>query len=289
MNKIIELFGSSVDNPHHDWKKIVANQICPFLKKRCYKVRKSFPDISIGTCSILYGRDPRPIIICPSRLLETGKIFIDCIHLLTLHEPGNEFHVVSEISIPGGHVDFFLVSVRDGKVIDFVGIELQTLDTTGTVWPERQRLVRQLGISNTDAADQPLKSFGMNWKMTAKTILVQMHHKVKTFEHINKKIVLIIQDSLLDYMKSQFQFKHLSNPAKVGDAMHLHSYKAQKIKGGDFTIALDSRLSTDIEGIARCLGLQAEARVEMEDIIHKLQKRISSRTLFNPLVLNQSS
>jgi hypothetical protein len=37
----------------------------------------------------------------------------------------------------------------------------------------------------------------MNWKMTAKTILVQMHHKVETFEHINKKMVLVIQDVLL--------------------------------------------------------------------------------------------
>jgi len=28
--------------------------------------------------------------------------------------------------------------------------------------------------------------------MTAKTILVQMHHKVDTLEHISKKLVLVI-------------------------------------------------------------------------------------------------
>jgi len=60
------------------------------------------------------------------------------------HEPGNELHIVSEVSIPGGSVDYFLVSAKDGKVKDFVGIELQTLDTTGTVWPERQRLLKKL-------------------------------------------------------------------------------------------------------------------------------------------------
>ena len=58
---------------------------------------------------------------------------MDCLQLLTLHEPGNELHVVSEINLPGGSVDYFLVSAARGKVRDFVGVELQALDTTGTV------------------------------------------------------------------------------------------------------------------------------------------------------------
>ena len=39
----------------------------------------------------------------------------------------------------------FSLSALNNKVRDFVGIELQTLDTTGTVWPERQRLLEELG------------------------------------------------------------------------------------------------------------------------------------------------
>jgi transposase len=42
----------------------------------------------------------RNIIICPFRLLERSQIFIDCIHLLTLHQPGNELRVVPEIAQP---------------------------------------------------------------------------------------------------------------------------------------------------------------------------------------------
>jgi hypothetical protein len=33
-------------------------------------------------------------------------------------------------------------------------------------------------------------------------------------------------------------------------------------------------------GIAQCLGLQAEARVELEEIVNALQAEISSTTLF---------
>jgi hypothetical protein len=46
-------------------------------------------------------------------------------------------------------------------------------------------------------------------------ILVQMHHKIETFEHVNKKLVLVIQDKLLAYMTREFNFAHLRNPATL--------------------------------------------------------------------------
>ena len=59
---------------------------------------------------------------------------------------GNELHVVPEMTVPGGSIDYCLASVHLGKVVDFAGIELETLDTTGTVWPERQCFLHQHGI-----------------------------------------------------------------------------------------------------------------------------------------------
>lgn len=281
MSKIVELFGNALVKPRTDWGKIVAGQYCAYAGKPCYKTRKSDPATAIGTCTVMYGKEkPEPIIICPTRLTERRQIFIDCLHLLTTHEPGNELHIVSEVSIPGGSVDFFLVSAKDNKVKDFVGIELQTLDTTGTVWPERQRLLKELGVRRTDKAEASDKPFGMNWKMTAKTILVQMHHKVQTFEHIHKKLVLVMQDKLLAYMAREFKFDHLKNPAALGDSMHLHSYQMTRQNSAEFRLAMHSRHSTDAEGIAICLGLQAEARVELAQIITALQAKISTNTLF---------
>jgi hypothetical protein len=283
MSNVVELFGHSSGEPGQKWETIVEKQQCPFLGKRCYKVRKSHSDISIGSCTVLYGRVAEPIIICPTRLIERRQVFIDCLHLLTTHEPGNELHIVSEVSIPGGNVDYFLVSVREGRVRDFVGIELQTLDTTGTVWPERQRLLKELGVPRVDDAETSEKTFGMNWKMTAKTILVQMHHKIQTFEHVNKKLVLVTQDKLLAYMTKEFNFGHLSNPPTVGDSMHFHAYRMAKQLDHSYRLTLDARLSTDAAGIAQCLGLQAEARVELEAIIRALQAKISQATLFTPV------
>lgn len=223
MTKVIELYGVSTQTKTAvDWQTIVKAQYCPYLERRCAKIRKSRPDITIGTCTTLYGKEKKDVVICPYRLLERRQIFVDCLHLLSLHEPGNELHVVPEIQIPGGNVDYFLVSARNKSVRDFVGIELQTLDTTGSVWPERQRFLQEKGIEIEDG--MPVNtdnSFGMNWKMTAKTILVQMHHKVQTFQEINKHLVLVIQNHFMNYIRKEFRFDHLNN-ALLGDSAHFH-------------------------------------------------------------------
>ena len=102
------------------------------------------------------------MMICPFRLLERNQIFLDCIHLLSLHEPGNQLHVVPEVAVPGGSLDYFLASVRDGKVKDFVGVELQTMDTTGTVWQARQRFLESAGAFAVRETRQPYRTYGMN-------------------------------------------------------------------------------------------------------------------------------
>lgn len=281
MSNLIELFGHSTADTTQDWQAIAARQWCPYLERKCIKVRKSQPEVSIGSCSVLYGKGQRPIVICPHRLLERRQVFADCLHLLTLHEPGNEFHIVPEVSVPGGSVDYFLVSARNGRVKDFVGIELQTLDTTGTVWPARQKYLQDVGVNVLREEAAPYKTgktYGMNWKMTAKTILIQLHHKVQTFEAINKHLVLVIQDFLLDYFRKEFQFSHLT-AARMGDPMHLHAYGLSQQHDFTYRIDLGSRLSTDSDGIALCLGLQAETRMELARIVEQIEAKISTDTI----------
>lgn len=313
-NNILELFTISTKRQEVEWEQIVDKQYCSYLDKKCVKVRKSQPEISIGTCSVRHGiKNPKDVVICPHRFLERNQIFMDCIELLTLHQKGNELHKVSEISIPGGNVDYVLASVRNSKVVDFVGIEIQTLDTTGTWWPQRQQFLKSVGVSvleedaskevesadliegdeseetaiSVDAIDtldtqkakskKKKKGSGMNWKMTAKTILMQLHHKVTTFEHLNKHMVVTIQDSFLDYMKKEFSFEHIKD-AKLGDSMHFHAYRLEEVQNQP-RLRFASAISTDANGIAACLGLNVSPSVELETIISTLQAKISEKTL----------
>jgi len=261
-----------------DWAQVAAEQQCPYIEKKCIKVRKSAPDISIGVCSVNYSRY-NEVMICPHRMLERKQIFTDCVHLLTLHEPGNELHLLTEVSVPGGSVDYFLVSVHKDKVADFVGVELQTLDTTGSLWRERALLLIFKGVP-VDELDLAAKTFGMNWKMSAKTILVQMHHKIQTFEHLHKHLALIVQDCFYDYMAREFNFTPMQS-ARQGDSFHIHAYSLREASASSLRLGLKHRTSTDANGIALCLGLQAEAKIELEKIIAYLERRISEKTLLS--------
>lgn len=277
--KIAEFFNYSTKNEKVNWGDVLKTQHCGYLNKKCIKVRKSEPEISIGTCTVQYGRDNQEVIICPHRLVEKKQIFFDCIHLLTLHEPGNELHVVAEVNIPGGSVDYFVVSAPEKKVIDFVGVEIQTLDTTGTIWPERQRFLTGLNILEEPEEPYGDKPYGMNWKMTAKTILVQLHHKIETFEHLGKHLVLVLQDHLLNYMKKEFSFSHISPMPKIGDPMHFHSYQLELGDDQNYHIKLIERLSTDSSGVASAMGLKAEAKVELEMIKRTIEAKLADNTL----------
>ena len=282
MSKIVELFGHPTNSAHVDWRSVVSEQTCPYIGRRCYKVRKSSPQISIGTCAVDYGKRNDLMVICPARLLERRQIFVDCLQLLTNHRPGNELHLITEVAVPGGSVDYFIVSARDGSAQDFVGIELQTLDTTGALWPERQRTLRELQVPRHDEEENITKPFGMNWKMTAKTILMQLHHKVQTFQFVNRKLVLVVQDHLLDYMTREFRFDHLADEAVIGDSMHIHAYHANRLQPG-FRLKLRRRMSTNADGIRSALGLQAEANVELSQIMQLLETRMSDETVFAPV------
>jgi hypothetical protein len=53
------------------------------------------------------------------------------------------------------------------SVIDFVGIELQILDTTSIVWPKRQRFLTEQNILAESEEGYGNKPYKMNWKITA--------------------------------------------------------------------------------------------------------------------------
>lgn len=288
MDKIGEMFGLDTRAEGVDWASVLESQECPFSHKKCYKTRKSEPSISIGTCTVAgscvtpEGQAMAPVMICPNRLTDRQKIFVDCMHLLTKHQPGNDYHLISEVKIPGGNLDYLLVSAKERKAVDFVGIELQTLDTTGSVWPARMETLHRLGLP---VEVPPCKPYGMNWKMTAKTILVQMHHKAATFANINRHLVLVIQDPLLAYMRREFSFDHFVDPGDIADTVHFHSYGMQSLEPGQVRsdLRLNARISTDVAGIERCLGRKSEAAVAEDVLLDRISAKLSDRTLFSPL------
>ena len=51
MSKISEFFGLYCKNTLSDFKQAMETQMCPYTQRVCTKMRKSNPEIKIGTCS----------------------------------------------------------------------------------------------------------------------------------------------------------------------------------------------------------------------------------------------
>ncbi len=85
-------------------------------------------------------------------------------------------------------------------------------------------------------------------------------------------MVLIIQKPLYEHMKSDFNFDGIEG-VRLGDPVHIHSYNFEE-KEQRLTLSFHTRVSIDSEGIANCLGLKAESKVELQDLIRILETKL---------------
>lgn len=238
----LEYYGEPLtDPPSATVRAAIQGEQCPFLGSRCVKSRKSDASQTIGSCIVKW--DKAALIVCPKRLLQDRLIFKDCLSLLK--GKGTDV-VIPEIGIPGGTVDYWVVRLQGDQIVDYLGLEIQSLDTTGSVWESR---VDALKGKLKDAYD-----YGINWKMSAKTILIQMSHKAPTFEALGKKLVLVLQSEFLAYIEEGFAAGHLRS-ANYADAIHFHAYDCAPVNGRRYQIALRTTKSTTASGIDQMLKL----------------------------------
>ena len=109
------------------------------------------------------------------------------------------------------------------------------------------------------------------------SILVQLNHKIASFEHLSKRLVLVLQDCLLDYMRRAFAFDHIRG-IRDGDPMQFHSYELHE-ENLAYRLELKERVSTDAQGVAVCLGLQVSPRVELKAVLEQIEAKLPQSTL----------
>ncbi|GAB4284034.1 MAG: hypothetical protein Fur0025_14530 [Oscillatoriaceae cyanobacterium] len=108
--------------------------------------------------------------------------------------------------------------------------------------------------------------------MSAKTILMQIHHKAESFDVLGKKLVLVVQQEFFDYLSREFQTEHLhsSNPE---DPVQLHIYDCvelnQKIR-----LRLGSCKSTNVAGIEKMLKLGKSSIISEGEVLERIRAKM---------------
>lgn len=264
-----------------DLHNVLKEQTCPYMNgAKCYKTRKSDPDIAIGTCSICFNNVKQPVLICPEPLTQNGRIFNDCLSFISNSIAGSDLYLVPEVSTSAGRIDYVLAAVRDNQPVDFVAIELQTLDTTGSIWNSRQGLLLKHGYA-VDEGVARSSGVSLNWKMTAKTILAQLLQKSQLFAGMNRNIVLICQTPLYDYMKQNFNFEGVRD-ADNRDVLHFHMYDYIEAAAG-MQLRLSSMRSASLNIVKFIMGQHKDKNQELREINATIMGRLKPKYLFNPV------
>lgn len=244
----IEFYGEFYAD-HEAANRGMEDDYCPFLDSTCKKRRKSTGE-SIGTCSVGYrGRgqtEYRPHCICPHRF-ETTDV-LDEIEPLFTDE--GEYFTTPEVPLLGTSIDYVAGKrTSDEGVLDFAGVEIQALDTTGSVWPYREAYFDEdENMGDTDG------TYGINWAMSlTKTMMQQAFKKGQVFRDWGENLIFLVQDVSIEYIRNNYDASGL-RPVREQDAVHFYSYSLaydEKISG--YRWELDEKLSADIEGVTNMM------------------------------------
>ncbi len=205
-SRITELFGYAPSDKSAVAKQARKEQACPFLGGECIKnIGAKANRIRSGVCSLL-DADGTPVIICPNRLYAEKYQILHDIAAVAFKTPvelrpgktakdikaatgfarvavfgkkwGGELRIpnrgkaagVSKRRSGSYFVDWVLAKLdEDGKLDEFVALEVQSIDTIGSYRDERDSLLAGKPFSG--------KSAGLNWENVNKRILPQLIFK----------------------------------------------------------------------------------------------------------------
>ena len=180
-----------------------ADYQCPYIAGICTKISHNLTT-PFPVCSIYRRRGVTPVCVCPNRFLEV-QIQNDVIRECWTGNPPAKPEIVSEVSMERfGSVDFVIADIDPGgtKVLDFISVELQAVDITGSYLPSYE------AITNNEAAMDSRPTYGFNWANVRKRFISQIISKGFHHHHWGTRIVAVIQEDLF----TEFN-KHAMIPA----------------------------------------------------------------------------
>ncbi|MCY3689635.1 MAG: hypothetical protein F4234_14630 [Gammaproteobacteria bacterium] len=175
---------------------------CPFVGGACTKRSTSLSE-PYPVCSI-YKRDMQ-ICVCPKRFQQVNFLK-DVVRHCWPGEKPSRIKAVREVKMKGfGNVDFVIADMlENGEVDQFLSVELQAIDITGTVMD-----AYKAWRAGTELKSK--KSYGLNWSNVYKRYITQLIRKGYFHHHWGTKIVAVMQDAVYEYIKEWADFMRSSD------------------------------------------------------------------------------
>jgi len=241
---LTEIFGHAPADPSPDARMLWDTGMCPFTSTTCGKINHN-SGIVYGTCSAAAGNNT--VIICPNRLYankyncirEVAKeAFGDRRMVMfneyweTRNQMGSEELVVALGQNSGREVrlktslsmDWVLALVKDRKLVEYVGIEVQSIDITGNYRDNWHYFKHQQYLQGTR---QPPSENGYNWANVHKRLIPQLIRKGLIYassDLVNHGLFFILPEIVYQRFEGIVgQIEANESPTK--EVMTIHTYE----------------------------------------------------------------
>lgn len=244
-----------------------ADYQCPFSNSACTK-RSHLLDGPFPVCTINQSSksEINPICICPKRLFQ-ADIINDVIELCwpDADKPKNP-QVAYEVSLKElGKIDCVIADITElGNVNQFVSVEFQTVDITGSYFPAYDAI-----INNRQLVEKPKYNF--NWRNVYKRYIMQLIFKGFSHHQWKTKLVAVMQDVLVDRLWEIGKFQKI--PVEQSNIVFL-PYSYQRDNEGRMVLKRKEPIGTrHMDLINGILYADLPKRQEFEDkILFRMNK-----------------
>ena len=186
-----------------------AHYQCPYLAGQCQK-RGHHLEGPYPVCSVRRKTSTQLIAVCPKRFLEADLVGDVVKHCWPGPPPANP-RVAHEVTMAKfGKVDLVVADYDSAKhaIREFVSVELQAVDITGSVEPAYTALINSWREAEV--------SYGLNWANVRKRYIDQLVAKCFYHHQWGTRMVAVMQSPLYAYLRSHMQFDEIALGYYVG-------------------------------------------------------------------------
>lgn len=279
---IWEFFGHRATDTSDASLEAAATHTCPFIGEKCEKTLSD--GLIAGACSISPMRS-KAVICCPIRLYaDDYRILKD----VALDAFGRDYELVSgpravgearaagerrvavfgkrwggELRVPkkdgkgGFWVDWILALIDEGgRLIEFVAVEVQSIDTTGNYRNGREALL-------SGQREEVKTTAGFNWENVNKRILPQLIYKGQLLQRepfCKKGLYFVCPQQVYDEIVKRVggigalpEYRNLQ-PASISFFAYDHDLGTETPDGSTVPLKQTARRSTTIEMLTRAFN-----------------------------------
>jgi hypothetical protein len=195
---IAEIFGHSPDDLSEHARSLWSVNACPFVEGPCSK-KSHDGSVVYGVCSVRNLNDDE-VIVCPNRLYAEnykiiravssdafGKNVEFCTYSEYVRRRTQKGTVVVALGTKSGRevglgkqlsIDWVLALLQDGKLEDYAGLEIQSMDITGNY---RANWQAYRNLPESKSTRIPPSEHGINWANVHKRLIPQLIRKGAVF------------------------------------------------------------------------------------------------------------